>query len=393
MHNDCTRRRWLAAAAGAVLTPPFARQASAFTGPIPRVALAKCPSYGPELLPAMQRMFDQLGGLERLVKGKTVAIKINLTGDTGYRLGHLPAEDTHYTHPRVIAATVHLMGRAGARRVRLLESPWSSSAPLEETMLRVNWEPRELANAAPRVEFENTNYLGRAKQYARVTTPKGGHMFRGFDLNHSYEDCDVFVSLAKMKDHATAGVTLSIKNCFGMTPATIYGNGAGVDEPSIEPAGGRGIMHDGSRQPSKSAPSENDPSSPRDGGYRIPRIVADLVAARPIDLAIVEGIHSMAGGEGPWIKPSRAIRPGVLVAGTNCVATDAACMAVMGYDPMALRGAPPFEECDSTLQLAEELGVGPRDLRQIELVGTPLDQALFRYRISGQPPRRRRRRA
>src|ERR1019366_1800634 len=80
-------------------------------------------------------------------------------------------------------------------------------------------------------------------------------------------------------------------------------------------------------------------------------------------------------------KPSRAIRPGVLVAGTNCVATDAVCMAVMGYDPLAVRGAPPFEKCDSTLQLAEELGVGPRDLRRIEMVGTPLREALFRYRV------------
>jgi uncharacterized protein (DUF362 family) len=345
------------------------------------VAIAKCPTYGAELLPAMQRMFDQLGGLERLVKGKTVAIKINMTGDTSYRLGHTPAEDTHYTHPRVIAATVHLMGRAGARRVRLLESCWSSSGPLEEFMLQANWEPRDLASAAPRVEFENTNYLGCARKYVRMATPKGGHMFRAFDLNHSYQDCDVFVSLAKMKDHATAGVTLSMKNCFGITPVTIYGDGAGVDQPSTEPHGGRGIMHDGHRQPSKSAPSENDPKSPRDEGYRVPRIVADLVAARPIDLAIVEAVRSMAGGEGPWVKPSRAILPGVLVAGTNCVATDAVCMAVMGYDPLAVRGAPPFEKCDSTLQLAEELGVGPRDLRRIEMVGTPLREALFRYRV------------
>jgi len=382
MHNNCTRRQWLAVAAGAAMARPYAQSAAAAsTGPAPRVAIAKCSTYGAELLPAMQRMVDQLGGLERLVKGKTVAIKVNLTGDTSYRLGHLPAEDTHYTHPRVIAATVHLIGRAGARRVRLLESCWSSAAPFEEFMLQANWEPREILSAAPRVEFENTNYLGRAKQYVRMATPKGGHMFRAFDLNHSYQDCDVFVSLAKMKDHATAGVTLSMKNCFGITPVTIYGDAAGIDEPSIEPRGGRGIMHDGHRQPSKSAPSENDPKTPRNGGYRVPRIVADLVAARPIDLAIVEAVRSMAGGEGPWVKPSRAVRPGVLVAGTNCVATDAVCMAVMGYDPMAVRGVPPFEKCDSTLQLAEELGVGPRDLRRIELVGTPVREALFRYRV------------
>jgi len=35
----------------------------------------------------MARMFDQLGGLDRLVKGKTVAVKINLIGVPGKRGG------------------------------------------------------------------------------------------------------------------------------------------------------------------------------------------------------------------------------------------------------------------------------------------------------------------
>ena len=67
------------------------------------------------------------------------------------------------------------------------------------------------------------DYLGQAKKYSRMVVPHGGYIFPAFDLNHSYEDCDVFVSLAKMKEHATAGITLSMKNCFGLTPATIYG--------------------------------------------------------------------------------------------------------------------------------------------------------------------------
>jgi len=78
------------------------------------VAVSKCKDYGAELLPTLTRMFDQLGGLGRLVKGKTVAVKINLTGAPSYRLAHQPLGDTHYTSPQVIAATVHLMGRAGA---------------------------------------------------------------------------------------------------------------------------------------------------------------------------------------------------------------------------------------------------------------------------------------
>src|ERR1035438_7505200 len=196
MHNDCTRRQWLAAAAGAALARPFAPAASAAAssmGPTPRVAIAKCPTYGAELLPAMQRMFDQLGGLERLVKGKTVAIKINMTGDTSYRLGHTPAEDTHYTHPRVIAATVHLMGRAGARRVRLLESCWSSSGPLEEFMLQVNWEPRDLASACETGIQEKDNRMGSVDAARQITA--GGNpcdLYAPAD----YLDIDLFLKPA-----------------------------------------------------------------------------------------------------------------------------------------------------------------------------------------------------
>jgi hypothetical protein len=47
---------------------------------------------------------------------------------------------------------------------------------------------------------------------------------------------------------------------------------------------------------------------------------------------------------------------------------------------MAERGAAPFETCDNTLRLAEELGVGTRDLRQIEVIGTPIKEALFKFR-------------
>jgi len=169
----------------------------------------------------------------------------------------------------VIAAAAHLMAQAGARRIRVLESPWSTADPVEEYLLCANWEPRDILRAAPNVEFENTNYLGTGKKYARLTVPFGGYVFPAFDLNHSYADCDVFVSLAKMKEHATAGVTLSMKNCFGITPCTIYGTGAGIDEPSETPHGGRTPIHMGNRQPSKSAPQEKPNSGPKQDGYRV----------------------------------------------------------------------------------------------------------------------------
>ncbi|HLK68380.1 MAG TPA: DUF362 domain-containing protein [Bryobacteraceae bacterium] len=388
----CNRRQWLIHTGAAFTGAILARRALA--APTAPVSVARCKTYEPaQLLPVMDKMFDQLGGLARLVRNKTVAIKINLTGAPTYRVGYLPLEDTHYTHPNVIAAAVHLMGKAGARRIRVLESPWSTAAPVEEYILQANWEPRDILNAASNVEFENTNWLGKGKKYSRMVVPHGGLMFPAFDLNHSYEDCDVFVSIAKMKEHATAGITLSMKNCFGLTPCTIYGTGAGVDEPSLIPKGGRSLVHAGDRQPSKSAPPEKDPSTPREDTWRVPRTVVDLVSARPIHLAIVEGIKTMTGGEGPWINEElTGVAPGVIVAGTNPVTTDAVSMALMGFDPMADRGTPPFERCDSTLRLAEDVGLGTRDLQRIEVIGTPIAEARFdfaaiRQKRRSAPPR------
>src|SRR5450432_3381108 len=142
----------LAAAGAGMLT----RTGWASVAPAAPVALSRCQTYGAELLPALSKMFDQLGGLGRLAKGKTVAVKINLTGNPDSRLGFLPIGNTTWTHPSVIAATVHLLGRAGARRIRLLESPWKSAEPVEEYMTAAGWDPRMFTSAAPLVEFENT---------------------------------------------------------------------------------------------------------------------------------------------------------------------------------------------------------------------------------------------
>ena len=382
MKPNLTRREWLAGAGAGVLLARPARSLAS-TAPTARVSVAKCKTYGPELLPTMEKMFDQLGGLGTLVKGKTVAVKVNLIGVRWQRLGTARMEDTFWSNPRVIGAAVHLLGKAGARRIRVLEGPWSTAETLAEVMLSMNWQPQDILSAASNVEFENTNYLGRAKKYSRFMVPGGGLIFPGYDLNHSYEDCDVFVSLAKMKEHAATGVTLSMKNVYGATPITIYGQDAGVDEPSIRPHGGRGnVMHFASRPPSKSAPQQKDLTLPKDAGFRLPRIVAELNAARHVDLAIIEGIKTATGCETNYGSPNRpqaAINPGVIIAGTNAVATDAVAMTVMGFDPLAEKGKAPFARCDSTLQFGEQLGIGIRDLGKNEILGVPVSDVVFSY--------------
>ena len=383
MSNSISRREVLASLSASGLLLPKAAFALTAAAPVAPVAIARCRTYEPSLLtPILDGMFDKLGGLGRLVQGKTVAIKLNFNGGPTVRLGHLPLGDTHWPHPNLLAATMHLMARAGVHRVRLVEGAAAPRTdPFEEHMLDANWDPRQFLSAAPRVEFENTNYTNAAKKFTRLSVPRGGLLFPAYDVNHSYADCDVFVTIAKYKDHPTTGVSTVMKNLFGLTPLTVYGNGAGKWEDNDLVYGNDRIqiLHRGAGQPALDALPEIDPASPRDDGYRVPRIIADLTAARPVHLAILDGVKTMAGGQtpGPWCTP---VEPGVLMAGTNVVNTAAVAVAAMNYDPRALKGTVPFERSDNKLLLAEQLGVGSADPNRIEVIGLSIQEVMFDFR-------------
>jgi uncharacterized protein (DUF362 family) len=351
--------------------------------PVAPVAIAKCATYDEDVAAKMAAMFDQLGGLEKLVRNKTVTVKVNMTGPPEQRFQGLALGLTHYTHPKVVGATAYLLGRAGARRIRFVESAWATAGPLEDVMLNSGWNVRALQSAAAGVEFENTNGLGKSRKYARFKFPGTAYMYPEYVMNQAYEDTDVFVSLAKLKNHIDCGVTLSLKNCFGCVPASIYGDDAGRDEPNEKPTRGRSdVVHFAKRQPARIAPPELHPGEGlKSAGYRVSRVVADLAVARPIHLAIIDGVASTAGGEGPWVRGLRVVKPGVLVAGLNAVCTDVVAAAVMGYNPRATRGTPPFRNADNTLLLAEAHGVGAADLKRIEVRGVPIEQALYRYDV------------
>ena len=47
---------------------------------------------------------------------------------------------------------------------------------------------------------------------------------------------------------------------------------------------------------------------------------------------------------------------------------------------MADCGTAPFQNCDSTRELSEELGVGTYDLRRFEVVGAKIAEVVFDYR-------------
>jgi uncharacterized protein (DUF362 family) len=382
-------QRTLALAAGAPLGLQLAaRNLAASEEPAPlkvsaayranaKVAIVSCRSYGPEVKTSLGQSFDLLGGIGSLVKGKTVTIKINLTGTDFSPYMKRPVGETYMTHYSTALALASLVFDAGARRVRFVEST-TSRAELAGSLALADWDVKALESLGP-VEFENTRNLGSGKSYAHLPVPSGGHVFSAFEFNHSYADTDVMISLAKLKNHITAGVTLSMKNLFGITPNALYGTEAG-SEDALD---GRGVLHSPVGFEKIKLPGLKPGITSIDPTWRVPRIVADICTARPIHLAIIDAITSMSGGEGPWCSeagPLKFTSPGILIVGLNPVSTDAVGTAVMGYDnPRAVRGVKPFHFCDNHLLLAEQAGIGIADLAQIDVRGLPIDKARYPY--------------
>ena len=342
-----------------------------------KVALVSCRSYGPKMRVALEKCFDLLGGIGSLVKDKTVVVKLNLTnGDFMNFLGR-PVGETFMTHPATALALGSLLFAAGARRVRFVEST-PSRAALAATLTLGDWDVPALT-ALGKVEFENTRNLGSGKSYTHLRVPNSGYMFSAFDLNQAYEQTDVMISLAKLKLHLTAGVTLSMKNMFGITPNSLYGSEAGNEEATA----GRGPLHSPHGSDNVHLPSLKEGITSADPTWRVPRITVDVCSARPIHLAIIDGITAMTGGEGPWCQEAGKVKltsPGVLIAGLNPVSTDAVATSVMGYsDPRAARGMKPFQDCDNHLLLAEQAGLGIAELASIDLRGLPIEKARYPY--------------
>lgn len=374
----CNRRTFLRLGATLAAGAPLAGLSRAFGEQSKAtVAIVSCKTYGPEVKGALRQCFDLVGGVGKMVRGKTVTVKVNLTGSDFTRFLGKPVGETFMTHNATVSALLALLFDAGAKRLRLVEST-QSQQDLRSTLTTAGWDVSALS-ALGDVEYENTRNLGNGKSYNTLRVPFGGYMFSSFDFNHSYHDTDVMISLAKLKRHLTAGVTLSMKNMFGLTPNSLYGSEAG-SEKAIE---GRVPLHNPVGYEKLKLPGlKPDVASVRDPFSRVPRIVVDVCAARPIDLAIVDGISAMTGGEGPWCANATVIKPttpGVLIAGLNPVSTDAVATAIMGYDPRSPRGTKPFEYCDNHLLLAEQAGLGSADLTRIDVRGMTIGNARYSY--------------
>jgi uncharacterized protein (DUF362 family) len=356
---------------------PVRRPDQSAQAPALPVAIQRCESYEPQ---ALRRTLDEalnlIGGIKKLVENKTVTVKLNLTGGQAGKIGGLEPYQTYHDHPKMVAAVCASLCDAGAKRIILVESMYSLKPP-EEFLADLGWNVREIKSAGGnRVEIIDTRNRGPFPKYVRLEVPGGGRIFPAFDLSPAYDKTDVFVSLAKMKDHIDAGVTMTVKNLFGITPLALYGDGAPADDAINARSG---MLHHGVRTLPAGVPGELAHGYPaKDWQHRVPGITADLFMTRPCDLGIIDGVETNRGGEGPWCKIVEPVQPKLLFVGRNGVCADAICAAAMGYDPLADHNQFPFPG-DNLLKLLAASGVGTNDPKRIEVRGLALQKAIFPF--------------
>lgn len=251
------------------LIPSFQRPASS-------VVIRRVPDYQQDLAAVIQ---ESLLAFDLPVKGKTVLLKANFVG--------LDPLGVMNTHPAVIAATRECFLRLGAAQVLIGDGPAmdrDTEAIVESVRLR------EYAGPLARV-FVDLNL----DDVARVVLKTHASRLKELYLPKSALGVDFLVSMPKLKTHHWAGVTLSLKNMFGIVPGSCYG-------------WPKNVLH----------------------WAGIDRAILDINAAARPDFAIVDGIVGMEGN-GPIQGAPKA--SGVLVFGNDPVAVDATCCRVMGLAP------------------------------------------------------------
>jgi uncharacterized protein (DUF362 family) len=320
----------------------------------PPVALAQATNYERAAVrKQVQGILDALGGLGDVVhRGDHVAIKPNLTGGTWWQSQiSVPAVESMVTHPEVVHALVEAVLDAGAGKVTIVE------AVFDRDSFKL-WGYTDIADDLG-ATLMDLNRPAPARWFVSQPVGDGSLIYESFTINPVLTEVDVFMSAAKLKCHASAGVTLSMKNLVGMVPVSQYHLGNDSNRSALH---GRGNQY----------------------RTRLPRVIVDLNRARPIDFALIDGIGTSEGGEGPWIEGWTPLEVGVLVAGKNPVATDAVATAVMGFDPTAESLAEtPFLFCENHLRLASEGGLGPCRLDEITVVGAALEDVRREFRPYG----------
>jgi len=366
-----SRREFLyalgAAAAGLVLTgckpketstavPPSPQPTATVVqaaGPQPTVAIARAASYDPKLVrQQVQALLDGIGGVSDVLNhGNRVAIKVNLTGGTTQPpLPGISEIESYLTHPEVVRALGELLRDAGVTQLFIVEAAYEPGS----------WPQYGYTDMAKSIDATLVDLTSTQpyKDFAVTPVPKDPFIYDKFTFNPILNEVDAFVSVSKMKCHATCGVTHTMKNLVGLVPYRFYTQSPGDQY--------RSGFHGTGGDPNK----------------RLPRVILDLNRARPVNLGLIDGIWTIERGEGPWVNGVALVKPGVLFAGKDPVATDSVATAAMGFDPTTDYPNQPFLHADNHLNIAKSLGLGTNRLEEIKVVGATIDEVRFQFKPS-----------
>lgn len=192
------------------------------------------------------------------------------------------------THPRMVEAAVLAFLRLGAAEVTVAEG----AGHRRDTEYLLGASGLDAVLRERRVRFVDLNIDRVAEVKLSTAFTALGRLW----LPRTVLDADLFVSMPKLKLHHWAGVTLSMKNLFGIVPGAIYG-------------WPKNVLHQAG----------------------IPGSIVDINAALEMPrLAIVDGIVGMEGN-GPIQGEARAA--GVIVIGEDFPAVDATAARLMGVEP------------------------------------------------------------
>ena len=236
--------------------------------------------------------------LEKLRRARRIAVKFNQDFMPTWVIMHQGHRQQLVSDP-VLRATLRLLREQTNAELFAIDVGVES--------LRLGAQRLEGATALPVLrEFEVPFIDGHVDPVVWASVPGGGAIFQRYPIPQSVAEADAVVSVQKLKNHVFAGVTLCLKNLFGLVPI----------QPSGRP---RAYYHH---------------------IIRLPYMLADLGEIFNPALNILDGLVCQAGEEwGPGDHPRIC---NTLIAGDQVIATDACAAYLMGHDPQADWLTPPF---------------------------------------------------
>jgi len=242
-----------------------------------RVAILHEDSYDG---PLDRALIEGLRLFDLNLRGKAVLLKPNL-------VEYIPGAEVN-TNPRLVGAAASAFLALGAKTVLVGEGPGHQ----RDTVLVLAEGGLEAELRERRIRFVDLNRDEIPK--VPLETP-----FTGLDclwLPRTVLTSDLVVSMPKLKTHHWAGVTLSMKNLFGVMPGVAYG-------------WPKNLLH----------------------WKGIDRSILDINAAVPAHFVIADGIIGMEGN-GPLHGSPRDL--GRIVLADDPVAADCICTRLMGLNPL-----------------------------------------------------------